>query len=558
MLLERDEKLTTPTRLPVKPKALPNTAPAARSRSMVAGVTRVLSFERQRARRSAPSATLPSVAITPPGAGKVPVSPLTANTAPAASKSFGLKLGARAPSFNRTPARAPSIGRTAGHAVGSAEPATRVITAGDDSALAAALGIKDGNYPIISHEVGDRGDDNGSGVGVGARYHHGRLPSATLPAAIERPQGLPHRTLGCVLESFTAETTVELSVARGEIIVLISNRAPEGWVWACSPLSAGLVPRDFVQTLDVPEIRPAPTRAPAVVRPGRPPISPQRARADASPSRAPAAVPPERVPERAPERVPERVHADASPSPPNGMTSAHAAVARAQSASRVSASTSTQPLVPSSPEAMARVRASKLARSGMASPPAIPQVAVTIPTRLSAPLQQPKGFVRDLTTGEWRMGEESAHESAPADEAAAAAKATAEEAAAMKAAEETAAEEAAALKVAQETAAEEAVAMKAAQEAAAAAAKAAEEAAARIAATEAAARAKAAEEAAAANKKAEDEEAAMAAEAAKAVREAAEARLAAKRAAAEKRAAEEAAAAEAAAMAAALKACKSI
>ena len=79
---------------------------------------------------------------------------------------------------------------------------------------------------------------------------------ASTSRAAANPPKLPQRTLGCVLESFAAETVVELSVARGEIVVLIKEGAPEGWTWACSPAGAGLIPSDFVQLLDVPTKQP--------------------------------------------------------------------------------------------------------------------------------------------------------------------------------------------------------------------------------------------------------------------------------------------------------------
>ena len=77
-------------------------------------------------------------------------------------------------------------------------------------------------------------------------------PRNAAPSSRSSKTGLPQRTLGCVLESFTAETAVELSVDRGEIIVLLNDGAPIGWSWACSPAGAGLVPTDFVQFLDLP------------------------------------------------------------------------------------------------------------------------------------------------------------------------------------------------------------------------------------------------------------------------------------------------------------------
>ena len=69
-------------------------------------------------------------------------------------------------------------------------------------------------------------------------------------AAAGRRQ-LPRRTLGVVLESFRALTAVECSVDEGDVLVLILEGAPGGWVWACTPSSAGLVPRNYVHVLDM-------------------------------------------------------------------------------------------------------------------------------------------------------------------------------------------------------------------------------------------------------------------------------------------------------------------
>ena len=92
-------------------------------------------------------------------------------------------------------------------------------------------------------------------------------PRSSPGAATSEGRTAPRRTLGRVLEDFDAETSVELSVAHGEILVLIADgRAPEGWVWACSPHSAGLVPAAFVQALDVPGRRPTPGTAEAASR----------------------------------------------------------------------------------------------------------------------------------------------------------------------------------------------------------------------------------------------------------------------------------------------------
>ena len=89
--------------------------------------------------------------------------------------------------------------------------------------------------------------------------------------------GSPRRTLGQVLERFDAETAVECSVSQGEILVLVFEGAPEGWVWACTPSNAGLVPRDYVQPLNVRDrnimMMPSPRPAPRIRTPRTPKVT---------------------------------------------------------------------------------------------------------------------------------------------------------------------------------------------------------------------------------------------------------------------------------------------
>ena len=85
-------------------------------------------------------------------------------------------------------------------------------------------------------------------AGLDTRAPQPRTSLASMPNAATP------RTLALVLGNFDAEGTVELTVRRGQVLVVIQGGgAPIGWSWACSPSGAGLVPTGYLRMLPVPD-----------------------------------------------------------------------------------------------------------------------------------------------------------------------------------------------------------------------------------------------------------------------------------------------------------------
>ena len=224
-------------------------APPTRERkgSVMRSVVRALSFEPKTRRKRRESQAQESA--TPAATG------IVAHTGSAVRKSV---------SFDHKPGRQRERMRQTSEGVVITQDQPRLVRSvdpdyEDDGPFAM-------NYQPIPPGDGENEDgslrpeiDGTKGAADGHLRYNDFEPSPSRRMVPSRAQSngiMPQRTLGCVLESFAAETAVELSVRRGEIIVLLSDGAPKGWSWACSPTGAGLVPTDFVQFLDVPTRRP--------------------------------------------------------------------------------------------------------------------------------------------------------------------------------------------------------------------------------------------------------------------------------------------------------------
>ena len=180
------------------------------SQSVPRPTVRKLSFARVSRRQDAPSATVPSHA---------PTVPLHAATRQRSTAS-------RALSFDR-----PQQRQAATDAAGSPQPSS------------AARGLR-AVCRAFSFTRGTHNDKTGKDT----RPPHPNTSRASTSGAATT------RTLALVLGDFDAEGAVELTVRRGQMLVVIQGGgAPIGWSWACSPGGAGLVPTGHLRMLAIPE-----------------------------------------------------------------------------------------------------------------------------------------------------------------------------------------------------------------------------------------------------------------------------------------------------------------